>query len=494
MKKIYTLLSVLCVVGMGTAQVTVDDFENTSKQWNTVSCGNEIVDNPHQTGLNVSCKCLQITRETGCENWSGAIYTLPQAITGYSYVHALMYRNNAHNPNLKITDNGTNLDMTPMNTIIANQWQDVVFDISDKAQADFVMFMADRDDITEAAVVLIDDIIFSNDATPRTTPNTPCEGSTPVIIPNGEWQMVWSDEFNGTGLDLDIWNIEVNGNGGGNNELQYYCEKAVSVQDGNLVLTATKEEYLGKHCTSGRVNSKNKVYFTHGKIEASIKLPSTANGLWPAFWMMGNDFDQVGWPSCGEIDILEMGHVDGINAGTQNRYFNGACHWGYYVSGNYPNYAQASTWSYSLQDGNYHTFTCIWNDDELNMYVDLDTHPSSSPYYTLGLADSDDDWATGKYFHKPFFILFNLAVGGVFPSIYDINNVTALASGPRSMYVDWVRVYQKGDASETFHGKTGQATGNTFVPVLESKKILRNGQLLIIRGDKVYTITGQIVE
>jgi hypothetical protein len=129
---------------MGTAQVTVDDFENTTNQWNTVSCGNEIVDNPHQTGLNVSCKCLQITRETSCENWSGAIYTLPQAITGYNYVHALMYRNNAHNPNLKITASGSNLDMTPMNTIIANQWQDVVFDISDKAQADFLMFMADR--------------------------------------------------------------------------------------------------------------------------------------------------------------------------------------------------------------------------------------------------------------------------------------------------------------------------------------------------------------
>ena len=493
MKKIFFIACVLCAATMQ-AQTTVDDFENSSKTWNTVSCGNEIVDNPHQEGLNLSCKCLQIVRAPECDNWSGAIYTLPQAVTGYKYVHALMYRNNSHKPNLKVTDNGENLDMVPVNTIVANQWQDVVFDISGKAQVDYLMFMADRDDITEAAVVLIDDIIFSNDATPRTTPNTSCEGSTPVIIPNGEWQMVWSDEFNGTELDLDIWNIEVNGNGGGNNELQYYCEKAVSVQDGNLVLTATKEEYLGKHCTSGRVNSKNKVYFTHGKIEASIKLPSTANGLWPAFWMMGNDFDQVGWPSCGEIDILEMGHVNGINAGTQDRYFNGACHWGYYVSGNYPNYAKSSTWSYSLQDGNYHTFTCIWNDDELNMYVDLDTHPTSSPYYTLSLADSDNGWATGKYFHKPFFILFNLAVGGVFPSIYDINNVTALASGPRSMYVDWVRVYQKGDASETFHGKTGQTTDNTFVPVQESKKILRNGQLLIIRGEKIYTITGQIVE
>ena len=173
MKKIFFIACVLCAATMQ-AQTTVDDFENSSKTWNTVSCGNEIVDNPHQEGLNLSCKCLQIVRAPGCDNWSGAIYTLPQAVTGYKYVHALMYRNNSHKPNLKVTDNGENLDMVPVNTIVANQWQDVVFDISGKAQVDYLMFMADRDEITENAVVLIDDVIFSNDATPRTTPNAQC--------------------------------------------------------------------------------------------------------------------------------------------------------------------------------------------------------------------------------------------------------------------------------------------------------------------------------
>jgi beta-glucanase (GH16 family) len=308
------------------------------------------------------------------------------------------------------------------------------------------------------------------------------------------YQLVWSDEFNGTSLNTNIWNIEVNGNGGGNEELQYYCEKGVSVLDGNLVLTATREDYMGKAFTSGRINSKNKVYFKHGKIEASIKMPSTANGLWPAFWLLGNDFDQVGWPQCGEIDIVEMGNAEGINHNTQDRYFNGACHWGFYNNkGQYPNYGKPSTWDYSLQDGNYHLFTCIWNDEVVKMYVDQDRYPTREPYYEMGLTEYSGDWAVGKYFHKPFFIIFNLAVGGNFPAIKNTNGITALADGPRAMYVDWVRVYQRGDASEEFY-----ETQTNAIETVESPekcfKIIRDRQLLIHRDGRTYTVTGQEVK
>ena len=160
--------------------------------------------------------------------------------------------------------------------------------------------------------------------------------TTPIIeeedIPNniGDYRLVWSDEFNANVLNANVWNIEVNGNGGGNNELQYYRAENVSVGSepstgkGCLILTARKENYAGKNATSGRITSQNNVTFTHGMIEASIKMPHTANGLWPAFWMMGNDISTVGWPACGEIDILEMGHATGIANGTQDRYFNGA--------------------------------------------------------------------------------------------------------------------------------------------------------------------------
>ena len=278
------------------------------------------------------------------------------------------------------------------------------------------------------------------------------QGSSAV---NDGYRLVWEDLFDGTSLDSSVWNVEVNGDGGGNNELQFYRAENVSVgkdyASGRncLILTARRENYGNKAFTSGRVNSKNKKAFTHGKVEALIKLPATANGLWPAFWMMGNDFDQVGWPRCGEIDILEMGNAAGIAAGTQDRYFNGACHWGYYKDvggGNwaYPNYAKASTCSYSLQDGEFHLYTLIWDDSLLKMYVDYDKNPGAAPYFEMGITSKDDDWGTGYYFHHDFFFLFNLAVGGNFTGIHNASAITALPVGAEaSMYVDYVKVYQK---------------------------------------------------
>ena len=260
--------------------------------------------------------------------------------------------------------------------------------------------------------------------------------------------LVWQDLFDGDALDSGTWNIEVNGDGGGNSEMQYYVEENVSVgKDGNgngcLILTARREEHLGHYFTSGRVNTSGKMKFTHGKVEASIMIPSTANGLWPAYWMMGNDYDNVGWPRCGEVDILEMGHANGIAAGTQDRYLNGACHWGYYKGSSYPNYSNSVTYDYSVQDGEFHLFSCVWDENALAMYIDLDKYPNAEPYFKMNITDTTDDWSTGLYFHKEFFLLFNLAVGGNFPGIWDINQVTALDNGEAKMYIDYVRVYRK---------------------------------------------------
>ena len=146
-----------------------------------------------------------------------------------------------------------------------------------------------------------------NDETDQTTGTTDDESED-----NRDYKLVWQDLFDSEELDESVWNIEVNGNGGGNNELQYYSGNNVSIgaepETGKhcLILTAKKESYQGKSATSGRINSKGKKYFKYGRIEASIKLPKTANGLWPAFWMMGNDYDQVGWPKCGEIEDSRM--------------------------------------------------------------------------------------------------------------------------------------------------------------------------------------------
>lgn len=257
------------------------------------------------------------------------------------------------------------------------------------------------------------------------------------------YTLVWADYFDGESLDESSWNVEINSNGGGNNELQFYAAENVTVANGCLVLTAKREESHNRHFTSGRLNSRGKRVFTHGKIESSIRLPKTANGLWPAFWLLGNDFNTVGWPRCGEIDILEMGNSAGIKYGTQEKYFNGACHWGFYKDGAYPNYAKSTVNSYSLQDGEFHLFTLVWDGSDIRMYLDLDTHPDAQPYFTMSISDTSDDWAAGNYFHHDFFIVYDLAVGGNFTGIWDAAGITAVGEDPVSMYIDYVKVYQK---------------------------------------------------
>lgn len=278
------------------------------------------------------------------------------------------------------------------------------------------------------------------------------EGGTdiPFHADLANWDLVWSDEFDGTSLDKSVWNVQIDGDGSGNAELEYYREenisfgKAPDTGEGCLILTAKKESFGGMPATSGRINSQGKKAFTYGRIDGRIKLPKTANGLWPAFWMMGDDIGSVGWPACGEIDILEMGNSNGISRGTQERYFNGACHWGFYKDGNYPMYAMDSTSDYSLQQ-EFNLWTMIWTPDSIEMYLDLDKYPHAGPYYRIGI-DGDGEWATALYFRKPFHILFNLAVGGRFTGITgneNIDKVTALDNGPAHMYVDYIRVYSE---------------------------------------------------
>lgn len=443
------------------AQTILETFENTSLTWSTVSCGAGIVENPHHEGLNLSYTVLQLTRAVGCDNWSGAIHTPQQPLTGYKYVHVLMYRNNTNLPNLKVSDNlpegVASCDLEPITPVVAGEWQDVVFDISAFPQVDFLMLMIDRTDIKEEAVMYCDQIVLSNSPLPSTEVITsPQPDPDPVVTPlpgengTGEkdgYQLVWADYFNQPDLDTRCWTIEVNGDGGGNNELQYYTDRTDNVHMGIepesgrhcLILTAKKEEYNGKHFTSGRLISKDKVYFTHGKVEALIYLPYTANGLWPAFWMMGNDITQVGWPKCGETDILEMGHGNGITNGKQDRYFNGASHWGTRWD-DHRQHAQDYTNHYSMQGG-FHLYTCYWDEQSMRMYLDHDQFPDVEPYYAINISQGTDP---ADYFHKPNFILFNLAVGGNFPGIWKPELITALAEDDsRNMYIDYVKVYQQ---------------------------------------------------
>jgi beta-glucanase (GH16 family) len=242
------------------------------------------------------------------------------------------------------------------------------------------------------------------------------------------WELVLADEFNGTSLDTSKWNIEVNGNPP-NAELEYYTDRPqnVSVGDTVLSLTAIKENYSGKSYTSGRINTQNKFSFKYGRIESRMKLPY-GQGMWPAFWMLGNSISTVGWPNCGEIDIMEM--VGGTVAGGGDNVTHATLHWGPVDSkGNHPNYGQLKTLTSGKFSDAFHTFGVTWSSTGLT--ADLD----GSTFYTIAFNLTLNPGQ--QAFRTPFFPILNLAVGGSWPGSPNANTVF-----PQSMKVDYVRVYQ----------------------------------------------------
>lgn len=245
----------------------------------------------------------------------------------------------------------------------------------------------------------------------------------------GEYQLVWSDEFDGNTLNTRSWNIEVNGNGGGNNEAQYYTDRPTNlrVENGMLLIEAHKENYMGRRYTSARINTIGKHEFLYGRIEARIAFPS-GGGTWPAFWMMGYDYHRVGWPACGEIDIIE-------HTGNQPNMLTHALHYPYKSGGN--------CWSVQKQHTNienqFHTYAIEWLQEEeygrdmIRFIYDGEVQAVQSE--TLENMDNEYFWP----FNKPHFILLNLAMGGSMGGT--IND--QIFSQPVQMKVDWVRVYQR---------------------------------------------------
>ncbi len=267
-----------------------------------------------------------------------------------------------------------------------------------------------------------------------------------------EFKLVWQEDFNQ--LDENIWNIEVNGDGGGNDELQYYRAENVLIENYNgkncLVLSAKKENFKGRLATSGRINTHEKLTFQYGMLEIRLKLPTTANGLWPAFWMLGGDFNTVQWPRCGEIDILETGHYLGIEQGTQNKHMNAALHWGEYHHDD----VKFSNAPYVLND-DFHLITMIWDENSISMYLDLDKYPQSAPYFTQDISGKNEKNHRRFYFHKPYSLLLNLAVGGKYTGITGNENIDKISSlnadgTPVKMYIDYIRLYQKGQPNDKF--------------------------------------------
>ena len=225
--------------------------------------------------------------------------------------------------------------------------------------------------------------------------------------------LVWFDEFDGDALDTDTWNYETgNGtNGWGNGEVQYYTEDNVTVQDGNLVITARREAESGFDFTSGRITTQDKYEFTYGRIEARAKMPA-GGGTWPAIWMLGANFDEVGWPETGEIDIMEW-------VGNEPNRTSSALHF----PGNSGGNAVVGDETINNATSEFHTYTAEWTEDNITFLLDGEV------YFTF-----ENDGSTP--FNNDFFLIMNVAMGG------GLGGTIAEDFQESSMEVDYIRVYQ----------------------------------------------------
>lgn len=262
--------------------------------------------------------------------------------------------------------------------------------------------------------------------TPSPLPE-PTDTLQPTATPTPEWELVWQDEFDGDTIDDTKWSFEVNGRGGGNSELQYYTDFSENafIEDGKLVIQALKleERYIGRDYTSARIRTVGKGDWLYGRFEFRAKLPY-GQGLWPAIWMLPSTYSYGGWPSSGEIDIMELvGH----DADT----VHGTLHYG--SLGNY----QYTGKPYSLEEGifadDFHDFAIEWEEGEIRWYVDGEKYQTQTVWNT-----KNHDYPAP--FDQPFHIIMNVAVGGNWPGSPDETTVF-----PQRMEVDYVRVYQKNE-------------------------------------------------
>lgn len=244
---------------------------------------------------------------------------------------------------------------------------------------------------------------------------------TPLQYDN--YTLSWHDEFEGSAINSQYWSFDLGdgcpGNcGWGNNELEYYRRENAWVANDVLTIEARDENYSNRSYTSAKLKTAGKKSVQYGRIDIRALLP-VGQGLWPALWMLGDNIGSVGWPSSGEIDIMEM-----IGGNNRENQVHGTIHWnagGHVSSGN----------PYTLSSGTfateYHVFTLIWDETYLRWYV------NNQLFNTINIAE-----AGYEAFHQPFWFIFNVAVGGSWPG--NPNSTTVF---PQQMKVDYIRVFQK---------------------------------------------------
>ena len=256
-------------------------------------------------------------------------------------------------------------------------------------------------------------------------------GTQKKSAPEG-YTLVWNDEFSGKKGSLpdpSKWTYDIGGNGWGNHELEYYTNRAENarIEDGKLVITARQEAYTGPDgvkfkYTSARLKTQGLFSQAYGRFEARIKLPA-GQGIWPAFWMLGENFTSVGWPKCGEIDIMEnVGKEPGINHGSLH-------------GPSSANPTSDMTATITLPPGqklsdDFHVYAVEWEPSAVRFYLDAN----------LFATFKSAQWPAGGtwVFDHTFFIILNVAVGGDWPGSPDGTTVF-----PQVMQVDYVRVYKR---------------------------------------------------
>jgi beta-glucanase (GH16 family) len=255
-----------------------------------------------------------------------------------------------------------------------------------------------------------------------------------AAAPDG-WQLVWGDEFDGSAIDLESWSPVIMPDPY-NDELQYYTDRIDGaaganawLEDGALILEARSEPFEHRQYTSARLNTKGKREFLFGRFEARIRQPGEV-GMWPAFWLLGANIDEVGWPRCGEIDILE-------GKGRLPDWTSGALH-----RGPDPTHNRISGGDHRLSSGSFHddwhVFAVEWSADRIRWFVDGES------YHVIekGPEDTEAYWPFDE--GHSFFLILNLAVGGWF----DAPHLPPDELSPQRLYVDYVRVYQPSTGGE----------------------------------------------
>ncbi|MGB3006591.1 MAG: glycoside hydrolase family 16 protein [Chitinophagaceae bacterium] len=253
-----------------------------------------------------------------------------------------------------------------------------------------------------------------------------CVKEATQTLPERNWELVWSDEFNGAAGNLpdnSKWSFDIGTgtNGWGNSELQYYTNRSSNIQlngSGKLVITARSESFSGSGFTSARIKTKGKFSQAYGRFEANIKT-TTGPGLWPAFWMLGANIDTKPWPQCGEIDIMEQ-------RGQQPSVTHGTLHGPGYSGGNSIGKPYALT--NGRFDTDYHIYAVEWGEGYIDFFVDNFLFQRLTPENVTG------QWV----YDQPFYLLLNVAVGGNF-----VGFPTSGTPFPQSMLVDYVKVYKQ---------------------------------------------------